>query len=213
MSLLALGGAACNASVAVTTLTDASADASAPAIDAGPLDAGGESDAPSADGGRLSDDQIVGVIGAADTGELEEGQLALTRTTAPGVVSFARATVSDAADSNARLATLERRDELSPQSSAAQLQLEVESALTLASLQRKSGGAFDLAYVDSQISANREAVALAQVMLRDTSNPSLRTFLEGFEGLAQMHLQMAEMLAAELGGGTVDGGRAEAGIQ
>jgi putative membrane protein len=186
----------------IDTGTDASLTVDATADTSVPDSAGDSPDAP-----VLSDAQIVGVVSAANSGEIQEAQLAQSKSANADVVAFATMMVTDHTQSQTNLTALEQQSGISPAASAPQQQLQTTAQQTLTSLTSLSGVAFDIAYAGSQVTAHQTVLALLDVAISQADNASLKTFLQTTRTAVAMHLGMAQALEAKL----ADAGVADSG--
>jgi putative membrane protein len=228
-----------DASLTDVFVTDAAGDAPI-VFDGALLDAARDADAASLgdtsllDAAALSDGQIVGVVEAANSGEIEEallatggvdglfdggldggleaGLLAATgfdagtaRSTTPAVLSFADMMIVDHANSNVAVQSFG----IASQSSPVQTTLQSGVQTTLGQLSPLSGGAFDVAYAQSQVTAHQTVRDIVQNQLIPAAqNAQLKSFLQNtLLPTVQSHLAAAQTLLSQLtDGGVVDAG-------
>jgi predicted outer membrane protein len=154
------------------------------------------------DAGHLDDDEIVGVINAANANAIREGSLAQSSGTgsSEAVQSLAAEVVVDHTNASGALTTLEQQTSLSPQASAVQAQLDSNARSTIASLSGLSGSAFDDAYVRSQLAMDTTLLSLLNdSLLPEAESEELATLARNTRGMIELHLQLAQgLLAAEL---------------
>jgi predicted outer membrane protein len=173
------------------------------------------------DGGALTDGQIAGIVMAANTGEIDEAEMALgagdagafadsgidagpARTTNPAVVAFAEMMVNDHSMSNAAVAALG----ITAEASAVQQNLQNTVQTTIASqLAPVSGAAFDVAYMKAQVAAHTAVEMIVQTQLvPQASSAQLKNFLQTvLLPTVETHLSDATSLLATL----QDGGAPE----
>jgi putative membrane protein len=189
-------------------------------------------DAALVDAASLSDAQIVGVVTAANTGEIEEALLATgfpdmlfdggldggldgvqdggfdagtARTTTPAVLAFAEMMITDHAHANVAVDALA----IAPQASPVQATLQSSVQTTLGQLSSLSGPAFDVAYVQSQVTAHQTVLDLLQnQLIPQAQSAALKSLLQSSVlPTVQAHLAAARALLAQLtDAGVVDAG-------
>jgi putative membrane protein len=158
-------------------------------------------DAP--DAGLLTDAQIIGVANAANTGEITEGNLALTKSTNTAVKAFATMMVNDHTTSNMNLTMLEQQTGLMPAASGTQMDIQTAVQQTMTMLMPLTGNSFDTAYVASQVTTHQTVqTLLMNVLIPEAQNGQLKAFLQAMLTTVNGHLQLAIMLQSQL----LDGG-------
>ena len=170
----------------------------------------------------LGEPQVLGVMLAANTGEVTQGTVAQTSAVDPTVRTFADEMVTDHTAANTRANALAQQLALAPAASPVSMQLENESAATVAALQPLTGAAFDRAYIDAQVTGHTKVLSLIDtVLLPSATTPALAQELQAMRLSVSTHLTEATAIQAQLaadagvpgdGGVTpVDGGDAAAG--
>jgi putative membrane protein len=216
-------------------LTDAATDGS---TDARPSDGAAlEASVDAAtDGPTLTNAQIVAVVETFNLAEIEQGLLAVGlpdggldagvgldasvdaavlgwdggfdagagRAIDPRVIAFANTVFSDHSTSNATISAFG----IEPAPSTIQASLETSTQSTLAELGALSGSAFDLAYLEAQVTEDQNALNLVnQTLIPAATNTALEAYLGGtLAGVIQLHLTEAQTLLGELTDAGVDGG-------
>lgn len=146
----------------------------------------------------LSDEQILGIAMTANSSEVDEGQLALTKASRADVRAFAQEMVTDHSAANARLDALSKAAGILPQPSPQQQAIKDENTATLADLQGRSGADFDQAYVASQVKGHERLLNLFDSeLIPSATNPDLRTELVNERATVARHLAIAQALAEE----------------
>jgi putative membrane protein len=157
-------------------------------------DAGQVADAASeASSSALDDAQIVGALHALNEGEVQEGQLAAASAVRPDVVSFANQMVTDHSSADASLTQPAAESAISEQ-------LRAKTSQDLATLRAQSAS-FDAAYVSLQVAGHEAALALIDMVLARTADPTLADELRAARDLVTGHLAHANALAQAIGGG------------
>lgn len=137
----------------------------------------------------LSDPQIVAVMSLVHNAEIEQAQLAQTKSTHPQVLSFARMMIEQ--HSQAR----QKHSELGVGSAMSSLsqQLAQHGQQTLATLRDKNDADFDRAYLQAQIEQHQRVLdTLDQTLLPSCDDARLRQYLQEMRSKIAQHLQLAE---------------------
>jgi predicted outer membrane protein len=144
-------------------------------------------------GDALTDARILHVIITVNNGEVAEGQLALTRATDPSVVSFADEMVMEHGSANTEANTLATEQAITPETNPISEALAQQSSETVAELTAVDAAAFDVAYMESQVTAHTEVIALIEdQLLPEAENAALITFLGDIRDHVEAHLFDAE---------------------
>ena len=160
---------------------------------AGSIDDGGLADI------ELSDAEVAAVLRAANTGEVEQGELAMMQASNDDVVAYATRMVDEHTAANMRLADLVDAESIEPEENALSEQLTAETMNILAELEDESGMDFDLAYMEAQRTVHAQVLEIAdEVLLPSTQNADLRAELQMLRPAVADHLADAEALLEEL---------------
>ncbi len=162
----------------------------------------GSSSGGASGGAGLTDDQIVGIVNTANSGEIAQARLAESITQNADVQNIAMMMATMHGQLNAQLTSVSQKDDLPPATSAIEQMLASGGQQTMAMLQGLTGSSFDLAYVDANVQAHQGAMQLFQTQLiPDATNPDLKAFLQNMLPVVQAHLQAWTALQAKLGDG------------
>ena len=213
----ACGGKGDNAS----TDTAASAAASAPsttastggaAATAAPAGAGGPTTpADSVHGGgspvptstaQMTDPEIVSLTQAADEGEIMTSKVALTKATNPDVRKFAQQMIAAHTATIVQRNTLGKAQNLKPAAGAKDSIGDAGKKMTAMLQATPKGMAFDTAYVNGQVMAHTNTLAMVQKAEGQAQNAALKGMLSKVAPVVQQHLDEAKALQGKLGGGT-----------
>ncbi len=157
---------------------------------------------------KPNDAQIISIVNAANTGEIEAAKLAQTKSTNDQVKEFAAQMIKDHSAMNDQVAELTKKLSITPEDSATSTQLKTASAQTAAKLQDLSGATFDKAYVDSQVADHKMVLGMFDKMLiPNAKHPELKTTLTSARPTIAMHLEHAQHLQAALKKGGKSMGR------
>lgn len=140
-------------------------------------------------GSPLSDPQIAAVTDAVNTAEIEQAQLAQSKSTNDKVKSFAGMMIEHHGQAKRKQTTLGLAESESPLS----LKLAAETHTTLEQLRQKSGAEFDRAYMQAQVDGHQKVLdAIDQQLLPNAKNAQLKAYLEELRPQVAEHLQQAK---------------------
>ncbi len=137
-----------------------------------------------------SDEDFVKTASGAGLAEVNFGNLALGQTTNADVKAFAQHMIDDHSKANEELLKVANKDNFTPAERMGPKDREMFTKLT-----GMKGADFDHAYVQSQLAAHKEAVALFQSEAKDGKNADLKAFAEKTLPTLQHHLDMVQKLA------------------
>ena len=179
---------------------DGGAEAGGGEAGAAEAGAGDGGDAGGADASRDAESD------AADASVATAFDAGVPRSMNPAVMAFADMMISDHEQSNATVASFG----ITPTDSSVRTMLQTMADMTIAQLSPLSGGAFDVAYAQSQV-AGHMAVSqmISTQLIPSAQNPQLKSYLSNtLLPTIQAHLAQARALLSQL----TDGG-AEAGAE
>jgi putative membrane protein len=150
---------------------------------------------------QLTDPQIAAVTTAANTGEIEQGQLAMTNATRADVRTFATMMVTDHTMANQRAMALFSRLGITPMPNPVSQQLTAEAMMATAMLRQQTGAAFDTAYMDVQVVMHMRVLGLLDsTLIPSAQNAEVRTELQTMRTAVMQHLVEAQRIRAGDGG-------------
>lgn len=161
-----------------------SAGVTSAAADPGPAGAAGM---PAADGAGY-----VRMAAAGDTFEIQSSQMILQSAPSDAVRRFAQMMVDHHMQTTAQLAAAAQAAGMSPPSP----QLDARKAEMIARLQAVTGAARERLYVEQQVMAHEEALALHSGYAQSGDNAQLRQVAQAATPIVQGHLAEAQRLAA-----------------
>jgi putative membrane protein len=136
----------------------------------------------------LTDAQIAGVTNFVNSGEIQQAQLAQSKSKDPHVLSFASMMISHHGEAKEQQAQLG----MSPAGSSVLQRLSSEGQRTLATLRDKSGKDFDRAYLQAQVEGHQKVLeTLDRQLLPNAKNQQFRSQLQNMRSTVQQHLQLA----------------------
>jgi len=149
---------------------------------------------------KLTDANIAAIVVAANTIDVQNGQLALSKTQNADVKTFASQMVTDHTSVNKKATDLVVRLKVTPKESEASRTLESGATATRATLETKSGGEFDRAYVDNEVAYHQAVIdMLDKVLIPGAKNKDLKALLVAVRPAFVAHLEHAQHIQANLG--------------
>jgi putative membrane protein len=124
--------------------------------------------------------------------EIQSGQLAQTQAKAEAVKSFGQQMASDHADAGQKLKTIADAAGISTPTD-----LDSAEKKQQAALEKLHGPAFDKRYVQEQLTAHKQTVALFRKEADSGSYPQLKQFASETLPILEQHLNEVETLAAK----------------
>ncbi len=153
-------------------------------------------------GGAMDASGVLSQIAVANQTEIQQGQAAATKATAPTVKQFASRLVKDHKANARQLQQLATKLNVTIAESGAQPATESQSA-TMGELAGKSGAEFDQAYLDAEIQAHERNVdKIRNQLLPVADQPEVRDFLQQTAAALEGHLASAKQLKQDLSGGS-----------
>jgi predicted outer membrane protein len=152
----------------------------------------------------LTNPQVAGVAIAANQGEVQEAQLAQSKSVNPAVLDFAMTMITDHNAAVMRLQQVLDNANLMTADSPQRMSLSDSATMTYNQLFGLSGSAFDRAYAMSQVTAHQTVLNLFdQTLIPSATNANLKAELQTERMAVTMHLTAAQTLVSTL---ATDGG-------
>jgi putative membrane protein len=147
----------------------------------------------------LSDAEVIGVVIAANQGELDMAELALKKAATPDVKKFAMVMKSTNRSELEKDKALEKKAKIEGATSDDATSLKTDTEMAKGALEMKDGKAFDRAYLDSQMKKAKEVLAVIDNrLLPNAANDELKTMLGDMRKAVADRLAKAEKLAEKL---------------
>lgn len=147
----------------------------------------------------LDDPTIVAIFDAANTFDIETGQLALTRSHTPAVRDLATQFINDHTAVRQQGRDLAGKLGVKP-TPPAEFALADAHQKALAELKTKSGAAFDKAYADHEVAYHQAVLdAIDQTLLPAIRNAELKAFVQKVGPAFLGHLEAAKQLRKKVG--------------
>lgn len=189
----------------LTTLTLAQVTIAGHALDAqaaaahAPVSRVATASAPQPTVAALDDPTIVAIFDAANTWDIETGQLALKKSHNAAVRKFAMMMVHDHRVVRAQGRTLARRLHVTPTPPGKDFALYIDHVAAMKALRNAKGAAFDKAYIDHEVSYHAAVIdAVSTQLLPATKNAELRALEERVAPNFQAHLVAGKNVQAKL---------------
>jgi putative membrane protein len=151
-----------------------------------------------ADVSTLSDAQLAAVVQAINQGEIDESNLALSKSGSPDVKRFARDMVGAHRDMQNKTNALLSRLQITPSENAVSNQLKSDTQSEMQELQSMRGKDFDRDYIDSQVRNHNKALEILERVTPNVKNPELKTALMNDRPKVEAHLRQAERVQQTL---------------
>jgi putative membrane protein len=165
---------------------------------------GGEATPPEPEAtAKPTDGQILGILGAIDTGEIEQGKIAVSKATDPRVREFANHMIDQHTDAKQTGADLAAQNQLTPATSPERSTLENASKVMVNTLNESTSAAFDSTYLKGQVQQHQEAADLLRTKLAPAAqNAALAKQLRATQTMVQGHLNEAQQILSSLATGS-----------
>ena len=145
------------------------------------------------------DPHTVGIVIAANQGEIDQGNAAASRATNPDVRAFAQMMVTDHTTALAAVRDTSARAGLTPLDNDTTAALQRGSRETIANLDTWKGADYDRNYIQSQIDIHQWLLnQLDRVLIPTTRNRDLRSLLETQRAAVAAHLEQARQIRGRL---------------
>jgi putative membrane protein len=146
-----------------------------------------------------TDPQIAHIAYTAGQIDIAAAEQALTKSTTPAIVAFAKQMAEDHKAVNDKALALVQKLGVTPEDNATSQALSKAAADKLAELATLDGSAFDKAYIDNEVTFHQTVdSALSDTLIPSAQNAELKALLEQGLTLFTEHEKHAEMVAAEL---------------
>lgn len=145
------------------------------------------------------DAQIAGIVVAANTFDINAGQLAEKMSKDAGVKSFARQMVTDHTGVNKQASALVKKLKVTPADSDLSKSLKTGGDANLAKLRTLKGKDFDKAYVDHEVAYHQSVIdALDKTLIPNAKNAELKDTLVKTRPAFVAHLEHAKQLQSTM---------------
>lgn len=150
-------------------------------------------------GSTLSEGQIAMIVDLANTAEIEQGKLALSKAKSASVKKFATKMVKHHTEAKNEGTKIAKQLNVTPSQSQEASSLKSDADAALGKLRGATGAAFDVAYIDGQVDAHRDVLALIdQQLLPSAKSEQAVSALKRAREVVAAHLEEAKTIQADL---------------
>ena len=147
----------------------------------------------------LDDAKIAAITDAANSGEVEQAQVALTKSKNARVRKFAQMMIQHHGQAKKDGEKLATKLKLTPVESSTSGMLRQESSTLVSTLQGETTN-FDETYIKSQVDGHQKVLDLFdQRLIPSATDPQLQAMLKGFRPKIEAHLKEAREIQNNLG--------------
>jgi putative membrane protein len=148
---------------------------------------------------KLTDPEIASIAVTANQVDINQAALAKEKSKNADVLHFAETMTNDHKAVIDQAVALVTKLKVTPKDNAVSQKLLADAAKTKASLQKKSGKAFDKAYVDNEVAYHKAVIGVVEgTLIPATQNAELKELLQKVVPALRTHLEHAEMLQKSL---------------
>ncbi|MCU1728615.1 DUF4142 domain-containing protein [Pseudomonas sp. 7P_10.2_Bac1] len=138
-----------------------------------------------------SPSDFVDEASAAGVASIETSRMAISKSSAVDIGSYAVEVIKDYTNANRDLKDIAQKEGLKVETHE-----ELLSKAKKLMLQVQEGDSFDVAYAANQLKASEEAVELYKQQIDDPASPELQAFAEKYLPKLEMHVEMAKRLVS-----------------
>jgi putative membrane protein len=150
--------------------------------------------------GTPTDAEIAATVTAANTADIENGQLALSKTSNADVKAFANEMIQAHTALNQQGGALVSKLGVTPAENPTSTQLKQNGESTREMLKGLSGAEFDKAYINGEVDLHQAVLdQLDNTLIPAAQNAELKTLLQTARPTISAHLDHAKSLKAKLG--------------
>ena len=147
----------------------------------------------------LTDANIAAIVVAANTIDIDNGHLALQKSTNASVRAFAQQMVTDHTSVNEKATALATKLSLTPQPNGTSRSLLSSTKAKRMRMAKLTGAAFDRAYLDNEITYHQSVIdMLRDKLVPGAQNTELKDLLTSVQPAFDAHLQHAKETRAAL---------------
>jgi len=147
---------------------------------------------------NLSDDQILGDLDAINSGEIDAGKMAQTKSTNADVKAFAKQMVTAHTKMKSDGAALAAKIAVTPKSPADSAIVAANDSTAAHLTSASKGMPFDTAYVNAQVAGHQMALDFLRRASSQAQNADLKKAVTDAIPVVQSHLDMAQSLQAKI---------------
>lgn len=148
---------------------------------------------------KLTDPEIASIAVTANQVDVDQGTVARQRSKNTEVIHFAETMINDHKAVIAQAVALVTKLKVTPKDNAVSKKLAADANQTITNLKKKSGKAFDKAYVDNEVAYHQAVIGVVEgTLIPATHNAELKALLEKVVPALKVHLAHAEMVQRSL---------------
>lgn len=148
---------------------------------------------------KLTDPEIASIAVTANQVDIDQGAVARQRSKNAEVIHFAETMINDHKAVIAQAVALVTKLKVTPKDNPVSKKLAADANQTIANLKKKSGKAFDKAYVDNEVAYHKAVISVVEgTLIPATGNAELKALLEKVVPALKAHLAHAEMVQKSL---------------
>jgi putative membrane protein len=152
-----------------------------------------------AESAAITDAQIAAIVVTANQVDIDAGKLAVAKSQNKDVKTFAERMVTDHAGVNKSAGELVTKLQVTPQGNDTSRSLQKGGDDNLAALKKLTGGAFDRAYVDHEVTYHQAVLdAIDSTLIPGAQNAELKALLVKVRPAFVSHLEHAKHLQGAL---------------
>lgn len=157
-------------------------------------------------GGTLTDAQIAAIVVTANQIDIENGELASSKSQNEDVKKFAQRMMEDHRSVNQAASDLVTRLGVTPEENSTSRSLKQSADATRDQMKALDGAEFDKAYVDNEVAYHKAVLSvLDSTLIPSAQNEELKAMLVGVRPAFVAHLEHAQSIQSSLTGGAQTG--------
>jgi putative membrane protein len=150
-------------------------------------------------GQSINDAQIASIVVTANQVDIDAGKLASSMATDAAVKKFGQLMVTDHTGVNKSATALVTKLKVTPEDNPTSQSLKSDGDKNVAHLKTLTGGAFDKAYIDREVSYHQQVIdALDKTLIPGAKNEELKALLVKVRPAFVAHLEHAKQLQSSL---------------
>ncbi len=147
----------------------------------------------------LTDPEVASVAVTANQIDIDYAAIALKRSSNSEVLNFAKTMTKDHQAVIGQAVELAKKLNVTPRTNDLTKKLLADAEKTKKRLNAQKAGAFDKAYINNEVAYHKAVIdAVEKVLIPETDNAELKSFLETILPALKTHLAHAEMLQKTL---------------
>jgi len=147
----------------------------------------------------VTDAQILGIADTANSGEIEQAKIALSRAQKDSVKKFAGLMVKDHTDAKEKTKVVGRELGLAPAPSALANSIEKEGDEVTSQLEKATPSDFDTTYLQLQVREHEKVLKAIDGLVPKAEAQQVKALLTDMRGHVEHHLTTARATLATLG--------------